>query len=165
MTDISVTIGDIYKTAQVILNYKTKFFKDIPQNKRSKAIGPLPPEIDSAVKLAQEILNEKEKDAGGVFCLNGIKKTNYEIIVAISDGIRDLNDNITLFNEKRWKTFRNPTPAILAQIKELSERTLRFFHMFASAILTETSPAIDVENILTDSKAIAFWRNNIQPSL
>lgn len=165
MADISKTILGIFDTAKVIFNYKTKFFKDIPMNKRSKAIGPLPLEIDAAVKLAKEILDEKEKDASGVFCITGINKTNQEIVVAISDGIHDLNDLITLFNEKRWKSFRNPSASILAQVKELSERTTRFFHMFASSVLSDASPSIDVETILTDSKAINFWKVNIQPSL
>ena len=163
MADISKTILGIFEASKVIFNYKTKFFKDIPMNKRSKAIGPLPLEIDAAVKLAKEILDEKEKDASGVFCITGINKTNQEIVVAISDGIRDINDLIKKYNESRWKFFKSTATKTLAEIKVLSERVEKFFHMFASTVQGGTSP-LDVDTILTDSKAISFWKTYIQSS-
>lgn len=165
MTDISKTILDIFSAATVIFNYKTKFFKDIPQNKRSKPIGPIPNEIDTAIKLAKEILDEKEKDASGVFCISGINKTNQEIIVAISDGIRDLNDLINKYNESRWKFWKNSANAHLANIKDLAERTTRFFYMFSSSVQDDSSPVMDVESILSDPNAVKFWKVNVQPSL
>ena len=161
MADISKTILGIFDAAKVVSDYKSKFFKDVPRGKT--VVNALPQEITCAVNLANLILGERDKEASGVFNVMGIGKNNHDIVVAISDGIRDINDLIKKYNESRWKFFKSTATKTLAEIKVLSERVEKFFHMFASTVQGGTSP-LDVDTILTDSKAISFWKTYIQSS-
>lgn len=156
-------VSNIFKVAEVIAKYKSKFFKDIPSSKRGKTFNSMPTELERATKLAAEILSEKDKDMGGAFCPSGITKDNRDIVQAISDGLLDLKDAIEEYEKKRWKLFGGNK--VLPKVNELTDRISKFFYMFVSSTTSAGSPAMDLETILTDPKAIAFWRQNIERSL
>lgn len=161
MTDISKTIAGIFEAAKAIYDYKTRFFRDVPRGKTT--VNSLPPEITDAVNFAKKILDESSKEASGVFCPIGIGKNNQDIVVAISDGIHDLNDLVNKYNDSRWKFFKSTANKTLAEIKVLSERIDKFFCMFATTVQGGSTP-VEVETILTDNKAVYFWKTYIQPT-
>lgn len=153
--DIPNVIINLFKAAEDIIYYEKKWeSEDKPPNKTIASHI----ELGLAINLGTTILAEQEKECCGVFSIDGITKSNKEIVIAIKDGLLDIAELLKKYTAKRNSFFAR-TGTLIAELKEKVDAVSKFFTIFSSSLTADSTPQILPSDVIQDPKALQFWKS------